>query len=236
MLTDLDLSTMREKAILLHCDLEVQEHAATFIVDESRLCRALDTILALSNAGAKVLIWTGLDKTECCDAVADRLDELLCIDTQCLSLLAMSYFVGGMNAGDVAVLDSEGIQPGDGSSFAALLNLVAVFVNDNFAQAHSAHSLASVTSLVPLSVGGLLVERELQSLSLRRATGPVAVIADELHLIKGLVQQLQGRDALLIGGASSQHSWKHVAKAILHLAVLLRTRRRTWKWRLSPKG
>jgi phosphoglycerate kinase len=210
------------KRVLVRSDLNVPLDG-TAITDEGRIRASLPTIQALAEAGARVVVAAHLGRPKgvpedrySLRPVADRLGELLGADvafaTDTVGESARSV-VGGLEDGQVAVLENVRFNPGETSkddtergAFAdQLADLAEAFVSDGFGVVHRKQaSVYDVAQRLPHAMGGL-VAAELGVM--RRLTEdperPYAVVlggskvSDKL----GVIDNLLGKaDALLIGG------------------------------------
>ncbi|WP_059172079.1 phosphoglycerate kinase [Bacillus sp. FJAT-27445] len=189
------------------------------ITDETRIRAALPTIQYLMDQGAKVILAShfGRPKGKVVEEmrlapVGDRLGELLGKDV----LKAEEAFgdavksqIGGMNEGDVLLLENVRFYPGEekndpelAKEFAALSD---IYVNDAFGAAHRAHaSTEGIAHYLP-AVAGFLMEKELEVLgkALSNPERPFtaiiggAKVKDKIGVIENLLEKV---DHLIIGG------------------------------------
>ena len=209
----------RGKRALVRVDFNVPFDAAGAISDDARIREALPTIAHLREGGASVVLGTHLgrpggkhdDDLEL-GPIAERLAELLGEPVE-----YVHDAPGGLarersstlEAGGVLLLENLRFWPGEEANdpaFAqALADLADVYVNDAFGTAHRAHaSTEGVAHLLP-AVAGLLMEREVASLS-RVLDDPVrplaallggAKVSDKLRVLERLIGHA---DAVYVGG------------------------------------
>lgn len=216
-LTAADVAGQR---VLVRADFNVPLDDQGKITDDTRIRAALPTIQDLTGKGAKVVLCShfGRPKGEFVDSmrltpVATRLSELLgqsvvkCDD--CIGE-AVATAVNGLENGQVALLENVRFYAGEEKNdpeFAKQLASVAdLYVNDAFGTAHRAHaSTAGVTQYLSPSVGGYLIEKELEYLqnAIENPQKPLAAIvggskvSSKIGVIETLLDKV---DKLLIGG------------------------------------
>lgn len=208
------------KRVLVRADFNVPLDDQGSITDDTRIRAALPTIQDLTGKGAKVVLAShfGRPKGKVVDSmrltpVAKRLSELLgqevvkcddCVGTEVTTAL------NGLSDGQVALLENVRFYAGEEANepeFAKQLAANAdLYVNDAFGTAHRAHaSTAGVTEYLSPSVGGYLIEKELQYLqaAIERPQRPLAAIiggskvSSKIGVIETLLEKV---DKLLIGG------------------------------------
>lgn len=224
-LANLTSSDLQGKRVLVRADFNVPLDEQGNIADDTRIRAALPTINALIDQGAKVILAShfGRPKGDNFAArvseknrltpVAARLSELLgetvtkpsdCIGDEVASTVA------AMQPGQVILLENVRFHPEEEKNdpeFAKQLASVAdLYVNDAFGTAHRAHaSTEGVTHYLKPSVGGLLIEKELQYLqnAIEDPKRPLVAIiggskvSSKITVIESLLEKV---DKLLIGG------------------------------------
>ncbi len=224
-LANLTASDLQGKRVLVRADFNVPLDEKGNIADDTRIRAALPTISELISKGAKVILAShfGRPKGDNFAArvseknrltpVAARLSELLgqtvtkpsdCIGDEVASVVA------AMQPGQVILLENVRFHPEEEKNdpeFAKQLASVAdLFVNDAFGTAHRAHaSTEGVTHYLKPSVGGLLIEKELQYLqnAIEDPKRPLVAIiggskvSSKITVIESLLEKV---DKLLIGG------------------------------------
>jgi phosphoglycerate kinase len=208
------------KRVLVRADFNVPLDEQGSITDDTRIRAALPTIQDLTGKGAKVILCShfGRPKGKVVDSmrltpVAERLSELLgqpvvkCDD--CIGD-GVAAAVNGLENGQVALLENVRFYDGEEANdpeFAQQLAANAdLYVNDAFGTAHRAHaSTEGVTKFLSPSVGGYLIEKELQYLqaAIENPQRPLAAIiggskvSSKIGVIETLLDKV---DKLLIGG------------------------------------
>ncbi|MCL5962665.1 MAG: phosphoglycerate kinase [Chloroflexi bacterium] len=188
------------------------------ITDDTRIRAALPTIRYLVDQKAKVILVSHLGRPKGVteglrmDPVAARLSELLGKNVRKVDQVVgpeVKQAVQEMQPGDVLMLENVRFQPeeekNDPGFAQRLAELADIYVNDAFGTAHRAHaSTEGVAHYLP-GVAGLLMEKEIASLSkvLESPEPPFisilggAKISDKIGVIDNLLTKV---DALLIGG------------------------------------
>ena len=217
-----DLPSLDGQRVIIRCDLNVPLDG-TRITDDGRIVASVTTIKYLVDQGAKVIVISHLGRPEgvrdekySLQPAAIRLGELLghkvgfANDTVGV---AAKNAVQAMANGEVLVLENLRFNPEETSkdqaeraSFASkMAEFADFFVSDGFGVVHRKHaSVYELATAVP-SVGGFLIEKELEVLT--RLTSnperPYAVVlggskvSDKLGVIDHLLPTV---DKLLIGG------------------------------------
>jgi phosphoglycerate kinase len=190
------------------------------VEDDTRIRAALPTIEELRGRGAALVVVSHLGRPRDREPelsmrpAANRLAEL----TDGLVTLApgvvgeqVQAFARNLGPGDILVLENVRYEPGetknDPELAAELAGLAAVYVNDAFGTAHRAHaSTEGVARLMPEHAAGLLMEREVATLSglLESPARPLvavlggAKVSDKIAVIDRF---LSLADTIVIGGA-----------------------------------
>jgi phosphoglycerate kinase len=216
----LSAADLAGKRVLVRVDFNVPLDDAGKITDDTRIRAALPTIQDLTGKGAKVILAShfGRPKGKVVDSmrltpVAVRLSELLgkpvvktddCIGDEAAAKVA------AMSNGDVVLLENVRFyaeeEANDPEFSKKLASLADLYVNDAFGTAHRAHaSTEGVTKFLSPSVGGLLIEKELQYLqaAIEHPKRPLAAIvggskvSSKITVIETLLDKV---DKLFIGG------------------------------------
>ena len=209
---------VRGKRVFLRADLNVPLDD-TRITDDTRIRASLPTIVYLLERGATVILAShlGRPKGKVNDAlrlkpVADRLGQLLGRPVRMTGDAlgpGVQVAIDKLRPGDLLLLENlrfHAEEEANDPKFAqALANMADIYVNDAFGSAHRAHaSTEGITHFLP-SVAGLLLEREVESLSalLEKPAKPFhtliggAKISGKLEVLEVLLSRCQ---AVLIGG------------------------------------
>ncbi|HEX8182642.1 MAG TPA: phosphoglycerate kinase [Candidatus Saccharimonadales bacterium] len=210
---------LQNKTVLLRADYNVPLENGT-ITDDYRIQQSLPTVQYLLEHGAKVVICShlGRPKSKHDDAfsllpVAKRLQELLNTNVQfvpdCIGP-KVTKAVQTAKPGTVLLLDNLRFyaeEEANDAEFAKQLASIAdVFVQDGFGVVHRAHaSTAGVTQYLP-SVSGLLLEREVGTITrvMQNPERPLAAviggakIADKIDILHRFIEIA---DFVAVGGA-----------------------------------
>ena len=209
---------VRGKRVFLRADLNVPLDDVR-ITDDTRIRASLPTIVYLLERGASVILAShlGRPKGKVNDAlrlkpVADRLGQLLGRPVRMTGDAlgpGVQVAIDKLRPGDLLLLENlrfHGEEEANDRKFAeALAGMADIYVNDAFGSAHRAHaSTEGITHFLP-SVAGLLLEREVESLSalLDKPAKPFhtliggAKISGKLEVLEALLSRCQ---AVLIGG------------------------------------
>jgi len=208
------------KRVLVRADFNVPLNDQGAITDDTRIRAALPTIQDLTGKGAKVVLCShfGRPKGKVVDSmrltpVATRLSELLGQDVvKCDDCVgdAVTAAVNSLQDGQVALLENVRFHAGEEANDAEFAKQLAanadLYVNDAFGTAHRAHaSTAGVTQYLSPSVGGYLIEKELEYLqaAIEHPQRPLAAIiggskvSSKIGVIETLLDKV---NKLLIGG------------------------------------
>jgi len=206
------------KRVFLRADLNVPLDDGR-ITDDTRIRASLPTIVHLLERGAVVIVAShlGRPKGKVNDAlrlkpVADRLSALLGRPVRMTGDAlgpGVQVALDKLRAGDLLLLENLRFHPeeeANDSGFAeALARFADLYVNDAFGAAHRAHaSTEGITHHLP-SYAGLLMEREVDSLTrlLVRPARPFhaliggAKVSGKLEVLEALLGRCQ---AVLVGG------------------------------------
>jgi phosphoglycerate kinase len=204
-----DLGDLDGKRVLVRVDFNVPLDNGR-ITDDVRIRAALPTIERLRASGARLLLISHLGRPKDRDPalslrpVADHLAKLL--ETE----VPLAPDLDDVPDGDIVMLENIRYEPGETKNDPDLAKRLAAladaYVNDAFGSAHRAHaSTEGVAHLLP-SAAGLLLEREVQTLTdiLERPGRPLvaivggAKVTDKIGVLEAFLQRA---DAILIGGA-----------------------------------
>jgi 3-phosphoglycerate kinase len=215
---DIDL---HGKTVLLRADYNVPLSSAGKITDDYRIKQSIPTLEYLLKQDIKLIICSHLgrptgpqDKGCSLKPVAERLRELVkphsvkfvgdCIGPE------VSAAAKALKTGEILLLENLRFHPEeekDDPEFARqLASLAEVFVQDGFGVVHRAHaSTDAITKFLP-SVAGLLLEKEVDSITnvMEKPKRPLAAIiggakiADKIEVVTRLIDIA---DFVAIGGA-----------------------------------
>jgi phosphoglycerate kinase len=205
-LDDLDVEGRR---VLVRVDFNVPLEEGR-ITDDARIRAALPTIEALRERGARLLLAAHLGRPKDREPelslrpAAERLGELLGAE------VVLAPDLDHVPDGDLVMLENVRYEPGETKNDSALAHryaaLADAFVNDAFGAAHRAHaSTEGVAHLLP-SAAGLLLEREVQTLTgiLADPQRPLvaivggAKVTDKIGVLEAFMERAE---TILVGGA-----------------------------------
>ncbi|HEV3472462.1 MAG TPA: phosphoglycerate kinase [Actinomycetota bacterium] len=213
-LDDLDVASKR---VLVRCDLNVPLQDGR-ITDDLRIRRAVPTLEALLERGARLIVCShlGRPKGKVVDGlrlapVARALGQLMGREVHPVSdVVGPEAQAAAMSIADIVMLENLRFEPGEEANdpdfAAALAGLADAYVDDAFGAAHRAHaSIVGVAEKLH-SAAGLLLADEVAKLDrlLHEPEGPfVAVlggakVSDKLDVIGNLLTRV---DSICIGGA-----------------------------------
>ncbi len=214
-----DLGELRGRRVLVRVDFNVPIVAGV-VGDDTRIRAALPTIRALVAAGARVVLCSHLGRPKASVVAALSLRPValhlagllgtgVAFVSDCVGVSATAA-VASLSDGEVLLLENlrfhAAEEANDPAFAAALAGLADVYVNDAFGAAHRAHaSTEGVAHLLP-ATAGLLLEREVATLSAMLAAPSrpfVAIVGgakvtDKIAVIERLCDVA---DTVLIGGA-----------------------------------
>lgn len=210
------------KTILLRADYNVPIDSSGNIADDYRIVSSIPTIKYLvKERGCRVVIIShmgrpkGVDKKLSLKLVAGRLQKLLGSPVKFVPACVgdkVKVATKKMTEGEVILLENLRFheqEEANDEHFARQLardSHAKYFVQDGFGVVHRAHASTSVITQFLPSVGGLLVEREYQSINgaMKHPKKPLtavlggAKIADKIELIDKFIAKA---DQIVIGGA-----------------------------------
>jgi 3-phosphoglycerate kinase len=216
-INDIDLNG---KKVLLRADYNVPLNGKGEITDDYRLKQSVPTVRALLEKGASVIICSHLGRPDgkadpkfSLLPVAKRLKELLERDVEfvpdCIGERAQKVSAG-LQPGQVALLENlryHAEEEENNEDFGRqLAELADVFVQDGFGVVHRAHASTDAVTHYRPSVAGLLLEREVDTITnvMENPTRPLvaviggAKIADKIEVLKRFIDIA---DVVAVGGA-----------------------------------
>ena len=219
-LKDIDVSN---KSVVIRCDFNVPMEGVR-ITDNSKIVKSLDTLKYLLDKNCKIVILSHFGRVK--SEEEKKKNTLKYVGQELSNLLGkkvkfvdkcngakVKEFVDSCNKGDVILLENtrimdypEKLESSNDMELAKFwASLGDVYVNDAFGSMHRAHaSTAGIAKFIPHCIG-LLVEEELNNLSVlvRNTPHPFGVfmggakVDDKLPIIKSLLDRC---DYLLTGG------------------------------------
>jgi len=208
------------KRVFLRVDFNVPLSPEGEVLDDTKIRASLPTIRYLLDKGCKIILASHLGRPKgkvvkelSMAPVAERLSQLLnreVFTSDYVAGASVEEMVRSLKPGDILMLENLRFEAGEEKNeeqfAAALARLADVYVNDAFGTAHRAHaSTCGITRFLP-SAAGLLMEKEIVSLSRAKENPPSPLVvilggkkvADKI----GVIRHFLGRaDRLLIGGA-----------------------------------
>jgi phosphoglycerate kinase len=204
-----DLGDLSGKRVFVRVDFNVPLKDGV-IGDDARIRAALPTLEELRRRGARLLLAAHLGRPKGRDLdyslapVAARLTELLGED------VTLAGDLDTVPDGDVVMLENVRFEAGETKDDEALAQkyaaLADAYVNDAFGAAHRAHaSTHAIAKLLP-SAAGLLLQREVETLTgiLADPERPLvaivggAKVTDKIGVLEAFLEKA---DTILIGGA-----------------------------------
>jgi 3-phosphoglycerate kinase len=217
-LKDVDV---KAKLVFLRNDFNVPLDEKGRITDDTRIRAALPTFKYLVDQGARIVCASHLGRPKgerkpalSLRPVAERLPELINRDvifTGETTGAEVEKVKSELKEADVLLLENLRFDPGETKNDETLARELArgidAYINDAFGACHRAHaSIARITEFVPCAAAGLLVEKEINYLSLATENPPDdyvvilggAKVSDKIPLIANLIDKAS---TILIGGA-----------------------------------
>jgi 3-phosphoglycerate kinase len=211
---------VRDKRVLMRADYNVPIADDGTITDDYRIQESLDTIKALLQQGVQLVIMSHLGRPEgrpdpafTLKPVAARLQELLKQEVKfapdCIGPEA-DQAVAALKNGEVLLLENVRFHPEEEQNDESFAEKLAkhgnIFVQDGFGVVHRAHaSTEAVTHFLP-SVAGLLLEKEVDTITRVMDTPerPLMAIVGGAKIsdkIDVLTKFIEIADFIAIGGA-----------------------------------
>jgi phosphoglycerate kinase len=212
---------IKGKRVLVRVDFNVPLDNQLNITDDARIRAVLTTLRYVLDQHSKLIVASHLGRPKgkvksemSLSPVSQRLERLLnkqvvmakdCIGPEVESL------VSNMKDGDVVLLENLRFHPeeekNDDAFAKKLARLCDVYVNDAFAVSHRVNaSVVAVTKHVPVSVGGFLLQRELDYFrkAMAEPKRPLVAIVGGAKVsgkLGALENMLHHVDKFIIGGA-----------------------------------
>ncbi len=208
------------KRVFVRVDFNVplDEKTGT-ITDDSRIRATLPTIKYLVDRKARIILCShlgrpdgkvveGLRMTPIAQRLSQILGQSVIVTRDCIGA-EVEKAVAGLKEGQVLLLENVRFHPeaeaGDLIFAQTLAKLADIYVNDAFGASHRAHaSIVGITKYLP-SVAGLLLEKEIDTLShiLENPAHPFAGLVGGAKVSDkvGVLENIMGKvDFLLVGG------------------------------------
>jgi len=208
-----------KKRVLVRVDFNVPMNHDGAITDDTRIRACLPTIEYLAKHQARIILCSHLDRPGGrvveelrLAPVARRLSELLDKPVEALNDCIGSQVEGAVSRlrdGEIALLENLRFYPqeeaNDPNFAQSLSRLADIYVDDAFGACHRAHaSIVGIARYLP-AVSGLLLEKELETLTglMANPGRPFAAmiggakLATKLGLLNNMITKV---DCLLIGG------------------------------------
>jgi phosphoglycerate kinase len=214
-----DLGDLKGKRVLVRVDFNVPFDDAGNVTDDIRVRGSLPTLRELLAQGARLVLVShrgrpnGYDPKFSMAPVAELLSELLQAPVKLAPSVVgdeVTMLAEELKDGEILMLENVRFEAGetknDDALSAALAALADVYVNDAFGVSHRAHSsTVGVARLLP-HAAGVLLEREVETLTevTQTPTRPLVAILGGSKVsdkIKVIERFLDLADELLIGGA-----------------------------------
>jgi phosphoglycerate kinase len=214
-----ELGDLTGKRVLVRVDFNVPLDDAGDVTDDARIRGTLPTLRELLAQGARLILVSHLGRPKGHDPkfsmrpIATRLSELVGLPVKLAPEVIgneVTSMAQQLEDGEILMLENVRFEAGetknDNALSASLAALADVYVNDAFGASHRAHSsTVGVARLLP-HAAGLLLEREVRTLTevTQTPTRPMLAIlggskvSDKIRVIERF---LQIADELLIGGA-----------------------------------
>lgn len=215
-----DLGDLSDKRVLVRVDFNVPLDGSGGVADDTRVRGTLPTLRELRQRGARLVLVSHLGRPKDREPelslapVARRLSELLDAPVRMAPAVVgdeVTKMAEELGRGEILMLENVRYEPGetknDPKLAAALAALADVYVDDAFGAAHRAHaSTVGAAELMPERAAGLLLEREVRTLSelIEAPARPLVAIlggAKVSDKIKVIERFLEVADTILIGGA-----------------------------------
>lgn len=235
----IDTLDLKGKRVLFRFDYNVPLDGSGNITDDIRIRATLPTINYALDEGARIVIMSHLGRPKGKRApqyslapVAKRLSRFLekqvkmapdCIGDEVRQL------VGGMNPGDVVLLENLRFHPEEEKNDEAfareLAGLGDVYIDDAFGNAHRSHaSNVAITRFVPECAAGFLIKKELNYFKkvIDNPARPFVFIvggskvSDKLAALSNLAQKV---DKMIVGGGMAFTFLKALGYSVGHSIV-----------------
>jgi phosphoglycerate kinase len=214
-----DLGDLKGKRVLVRVDFNVPFDDAGNVTDDTRIRGTLPTLRELRAQGARLILVSHLGRPKGHDPkfsmapVTERLSELLQTAVKLAPAVVgdeVTKLAEELKDGEILMLENVRFEAGETENedalSAALAALADLYVNDAFGASHRAHSSTVGAARLLPHAAGLLLEREVETLTAVTQTPkrPMVAILGGSKVsdkIKVIERFLSLADELLIGGA-----------------------------------
>jgi phosphoglycerate kinase len=224
----IDSVDLKDKRVLVRVDFNVPLDENLKITDDKRIVESLPTIKKIIADGGKAILMSHLGRPKgkvnpkyslkpCAEKLSELLNKEVKIAPDCIGE-EVRAMVDSLNPGDVLLLENlryhDEEEKNDPEFAQKLSELGDIYVNDAFGSAHRAHaSTEGITKFISTSVGGYLMEKELNYLgkALSEPAKPYcailggAKISGKIDVINNLLDKV---DTLIIGGGMAYTFYK----------------------------
>jgi len=209
----------KDKRVLVRCDFNVPLDEKGNVLDDFRIKQTIPTIEYLIKKGAKIILISHLGKpggrpveslrlTSVQDKLMEYLDLSVAKARDCIGR-EIEEWVPKMQPGEILLLENLRFHKEEEENnlgFAQKLSKLGdIYINDAFGCCHRAHaSIVGIPQFLPSGIG-LLLEKEINTLSeaLKKSASPLIVIIGGIKIatkIKLIERFLKKADHLLLGG------------------------------------
>ncbi|MDP2300829.1 MAG: phosphoglycerate kinase [Ignavibacteria bacterium] len=224
----IDSVDLKDKRVLVRVDFNVPLDENLKITDDKRIVESLPTIKKIIADGGKAILMSHLGRPKgkvnpkyslkpCAEKLSELLNKEVKIAPDCIGE-EVRAMVDSLNPGEVLLLENlryhDEEEKNDPEFAQKLSELGDIYVNDAFGSAHRAHaSTEGITKFISTSVGGYLMEKELNYLgkALSEPAKPYcailggAKISGKIDVINNLLDKV---DTLIIGGGMAYTFYK----------------------------
>lgn len=209
------------KRVFIRVDFNVPLDDRLQITDDTRIKEALPTIQLALKQKAKVIIASHLGRPKgkkisefsllpAALCLEKYLDQAVTMADDCIGP-GIEKIVSQLKPGEIIMLENlrfHAEEEQNDESFAKKLALLCdVYVNDAFAVSHRSNaSVAAITKFAPVSVAGLLLEKEIRYFekAMKNPDRPLAAVVGGAKVstkLAAIQQMLHQVDKVIIGGA-----------------------------------
>jgi 3-phosphoglycerate kinase len=215
-----ELGDLKGKRVLVRVDFNVPFDDAGNVTDDTRIRGTLPTLRELLAQGARLILVSHLGRPKGHDPklstapVAKRLSELLQTPVKLAPAVIgdeVTKLAGALKDGEILMLENVRFEAGetknDDALSASLAALADVYVNDAFGASHRAHSSTVGAARLLPHAAGLLLEREVETLTEVTQTPKRPMVAilggskvsDKIKVIERFLNRARGCQLTLRG-------------------------------------